>query len=185
MTPTPPAPAAARRRRLTPTLIIAAACLVLGSTGGAVAGTVITGKQIKNNTITSVDIKDKSLRTKDLANGTIKRLKGTDGDQGEQGPIGRPGEQGEPGPQGPAGLFDLTYVTATSTSVANGQATSVTAICETGKAAISAGAEWVGNDASPVEVIGDPANPDRWTARGTNNGAATTLRIRVLCAYTG
>lgn len=199
MTPTPPA----RSRRVTPTLIIAATCLVLGSTGGAVAGTVITGKQIKNNTVTSVDIKDKSLKTKDLAKGTVKRLKGatgatgpagadgadgrqgSPGDQGEQGQIGRQGDQGEPGQMGPAGLSQLSYVTATSASVANGQATSVIGACETGKTAISAGAEWVANDSSPVEVIADPANPDRWTARGTNNGAATsTLRIRVLCAYT-
>lgn len=56
-----------RRRALLPVLLIAALCLVLGSTGGAVAGRMVTGKQIKNNSVTSLDIKNRTLGTQDLA----------------------------------------------------------------------------------------------------------------------
>ncbi len=204
MTSTPPSPHGSRTRRFAPTLVVAATCLVLGSTGGAVAGTMITGKQIKNNTITSADIKNKTIKTKDLANGTVKRLKGatgptgpagangddgrqgSPGDQGEDGPIGPQGPTGDQGPQGPAGLTQLSFIDAVSGSIPNGQPALVTAVCEDDKTAISAGGEWVGNDSSPVELMPDPDFSDTWTARGTNNGpTGNTLRIRILCAYTG
>jgi hypothetical protein len=50
--------------------------LVVGSTAGAVAGTVITGAQIKDGTITSADVKDGGLATRDLSPGTVKGLRG-------------------------------------------------------------------------------------------------------------
>ena len=62
-------------RRTTPTLLIATGCLLLGSTGGAAAGRMVSGKQIKNNSVTSLDIKNRTLGTQDLAPAVQKALK--------------------------------------------------------------------------------------------------------------
>jgi hypothetical protein len=52
---------------------VAVTALVFGTTG-AVAGSLITGKQIKDNTITSKDIKDKTIAVQDLSPKTTKAL---------------------------------------------------------------------------------------------------------------
>ena len=49
-------------------LAILVAALLLGSTGGAVAGALITGKQIKNESVTGADIKNGSLGSVDIKN---------------------------------------------------------------------------------------------------------------------
>ncbi|WP_323791861.1 hypothetical protein [Nocardioides sp.] len=61
--------------------------LCLASAGSAVAGSLITSAQIKDGTI----------KVKDLNKKTVKKL------QGKSGPVGAQGEQGEQGEQGPAG----------------------------------------------------------------------------------
>ncbi|GAA4708292.1 hypothetical protein [Nocardioides conyzicola] len=68
--------------RYVPVLAAAAVLLLLGSTGGAVAGSLITSKQIKDNTITTKDIKNKTLTTQDLSSKTVKSLKGKNGKDG-------------------------------------------------------------------------------------------------------
>lgn len=70
-------------------------------TGGAVAGTAITGANIKNNTITGADIKDHSLAGKELNATTVGNL------EGDRGPKG---ERGDTGPAGP-GAKRLHYST--------------------------------------------------------------------------
>ncbi|GAA1761984.1 hypothetical protein GCM10009795_005520 [Nocardioides hankookensis] len=70
--------------------------LALGGTGGAVAGSLITSKQIKNNTITSADIKNKTISKDDLAASALPRA-------GAKGPAGPAGPAGAAGPAGPAG----------------------------------------------------------------------------------
>lgn len=58
--------------RLTPlTLALLVGVLLLGSTGGAVAGALITGKQIKDGTVTGTDIKDSSLTGVDVKDGSL------------------------------------------------------------------------------------------------------------------
>ncbi|MBF4162346.1 hypothetical protein [Nocardioides acrostichi] len=55
---------------------------VLAGGGGAVAGSLITGKQIKDGSVTGVDIKDGSLGVKDMAATTRKKLRGPRGPAG-------------------------------------------------------------------------------------------------------
>src|SRR5687768_327495 len=50
-------------------LIAAAAILALGASTGAVAGSLITSSQIKNNTIRSADVKNGAIKMRDLAPG--------------------------------------------------------------------------------------------------------------------
>jgi hypothetical protein len=83
--------------------LLAAGCLLLGSTGGAVAGGLVTGKDIQNGSLTGKDVKDRSLSEKDLAPRTVSKLKGAPGPAGPQGPAGADGHQGPQGPEGPQG----------------------------------------------------------------------------------
>jgi hypothetical protein len=86
-------------------LVGAAILLGLGSAGGAVAGSLITGKQIKNGTVTGADIKNKSITTKDLATSARPRAgsPGVVGPPGPAGATGPTGSQGARGATGPAG----------------------------------------------------------------------------------
>jgi len=69
--------------------------VALGGTATA-AGVLITGKQVKDGSLTGLDVKDKSLRAKDFE-GSVR------GGLRPQGPAGPPGPQGETGPQGTVG----------------------------------------------------------------------------------
>lgn len=78
---------------------------------------LITTEQIKNNSITGTDIKDKSITEKELATSLLAQVTrgssvgtrgatgatGPAGATGPQGPAGPQGERGEQGPAGPAG----------------------------------------------------------------------------------
>ena len=71
-----------------PGLVIALVVLAVAATSGsAVAGSLITSKEIKNGTIKLKDV-DKRARTK---------LKGATGPQGPQGAQGQPGPATGPG----------------------------------------------------------------------------------------
>jgi hypothetical protein len=93
------------RKRITPGTVLGIIAVVFCMTGGAYAA---------NSLITSKDIKDGSIKTRDLSAGVKDKLnkkavpgpKGDKGDMGAQGPQGIPGTaaaKGDPGPQGPAG----------------------------------------------------------------------------------
>ncbi len=80
-------------------MIVAIIALIAALGGSAYAASQITGKDIKNNSITSPKVKNKTLRSKDFSAEARKRLKG---DKGETGPQGPQGIQGEAGPASPA-----------------------------------------------------------------------------------
>lgn len=100
---------------------IATVLLMIGGAGGAVAGSLITGKQIKDGSISSADVKDKSLAAADLAPAARAALSGQTGPAGTTGPAGpagpagaagargAQGERGTAGPAGPTGMSALTY----------------------------------------------------------------------------
>lgn len=89
------------RSRLKTVLVAAVAVAVLTATGAWAAGQ-ISGKDIKNDTISSKKIKDGTLKRKDL-NRKVKDALNQVGQQGPQGPAGPQGPRGDEGPQGPAG----------------------------------------------------------------------------------
>ena len=55
-------------------LALVAAALVLTGTGGAVAGAMVTGAQIKDGTVTSADVRNRSLGVADLSVPAVRRL---------------------------------------------------------------------------------------------------------------
>jgi hypothetical protein len=98
-----------RMRRLLPQTTAAAlvlgAALIVSSTGGAVAGSLITGKQIKDGSITAKDVKDQSLAAADFAPDATAALTGP---KGPQGPAGVSGVNGVNGANGVTGFEVVT-----------------------------------------------------------------------------
>jgi hypothetical protein len=83
-------------------IAICALCLALGGT--SYAAVVITGKNVKNNSLTSSDIKDHSLKSRDFARGTLRRgARGAAGPRGLQGRTGNTSPDACPTGTGPVG----------------------------------------------------------------------------------
>ena len=95
------------RSKLTYSNIVSSLCLFIVLGGSAYAATQITGKQIKDNTITSADVKNKSLVANDFKPGQLTGAgagaPGPQGPKGEAGPAGPAGAAGPAGPIGPVG----------------------------------------------------------------------------------
>jgi len=78
---------------------VACVALVMAATGGAFAATGLIGSgQVRNNSLTGLDIKDRSVRLKDLRASDVAKLRGRPGPQGIKGAQGAQGAQGPPGP---------------------------------------------------------------------------------------
>lgn len=93
-------------------VLAAAAVLAVGAGSGAVAGSMLTGNDIKNRSIEGVDlatgavnsakVENGSLQLKDLDPEVTEKL-GTPGSNGADGANGSVGPKGDTGPQGPQG----------------------------------------------------------------------------------
>lgn len=86
--------------RVSPAMVVACVAVILATTGSAFAAKAL---------ITGRDIKDGSISRADLSNSTVRYLKGKrgpagkNGQDGSVGPRGPQGSAGPAGPQGPAG----------------------------------------------------------------------------------
>jgi hypothetical protein len=79
-------------------IVIATVSLMSSLAGGAVAARLITGKQIRNDSVTGADIKDRSLLAKDFRSGQLPA--GKPGPAGPTGAAGRDGMNGRDGNNG-------------------------------------------------------------------------------------
>jgi hypothetical protein len=97
------------RRHLTYANVVATLALFFAlSTGGAFAASkLLTGKQIKNGTVTANDLAKSSVTSKQLKNGTVARADLAPG-VATSGPTGPKGDTGAQGPAGPAGSSGAT-----------------------------------------------------------------------------
>ncbi len=87
-----------------PALAVSLVALFASLGGGAVAASLITGKQIKDGSLTGRDIRDRSLLAKDFKAGQIPRgPRGIAGPAGVAGVAGAAGAAGVAGPAGAAG----------------------------------------------------------------------------------
>jgi hypothetical protein len=77
--------------------------LVLAAGGTSYAAVQLTGKDIQDDTITTQDVKDKTLKVKDLAPGAAAGLRGATGAAGATGATGAAGAAGPAGPAGATG----------------------------------------------------------------------------------
>ncbi len=77
------------RTRVSSAHLLAGVAIFIVLGGSAVAaGGLITGKQVAKNTLTGKNVKDGSLKTKDLSKKTIASLSGKKGEKGEPGKDG-------------------------------------------------------------------------------------------------
>jgi hypothetical protein len=81
--------------------VVAYLALFAALGGSAYAAVTVTGKNIKDGTITAKDVKNRTLGTNKLSKRAVTTLTGALGPAGPQGPKGDNGE-GAQGPQGPA-----------------------------------------------------------------------------------
>lgn len=158
-----------------PGVALLAGVLLLGSTGGAVAGSMITGRQIKDGTITSADVKDRSLQTKDLSPKAVATLEGARGPAGPAGPAGAPGPAGPTTPGAVSGWVVLQEDWATPANTAVDRSL----ICPDGKRILGGSAFWVTSDAPTQMAISQGAT----AVLGLSPGIPTadTFRIRITC----
>jgi len=100
-----------RLHKPSPSMAVALTALVLSGTASASAALIVTGATIKDGTVASVDIANGSVARADLDLGVRKLLSRAAtanagaqmGPQGVRGDVGATGPQGPAGPQGPQG----------------------------------------------------------------------------------
>ncbi|MCX6398883.1 MAG: hypothetical protein NTX33_02990 [Propionibacteriales bacterium] len=134
------------------TITIVAVVAVAAGSGGAVAGALITGAQIKDGTVASVDLKNDSVTTTDMTIAT-RRLFRT---------IGKP-----------------TIVSTSEQDVAPGSTGSIQATCPAGTVGVSGSGGWFNGAAA---VIYPDATAKNWYAYGENTqGTTDSLYLTVIC----
>jgi len=155
----------------------------MATTGSAVAASVITSSQIKDGTI----------QTKDISSKARNSLKGK---AGKTGPAGPQGNQGQIGPRGLTGASGATNVKVRVAfdNVTAGGENSIFPACHAGERATGAGAFFVGGplpgdaitELQPGSVSGEALDGDTPVgyAVGVHNGGAVTrvARAYVICA---
>jgi hypothetical protein len=110
-----------RLHRPSPSMAVALTALFVALGGTSYAAITVTGKNVKNGSLTGADIKDESLGSKQIAGLQASDFKpgqipagpagpagpkgdtGTQGPAGPGGPVGPAGPPGDTGTQGPAG----------------------------------------------------------------------------------
>ena len=178
-----------RPQQSRPTLfaaLILAAALIVSAGTGAVAGSMITGKQIKNGTVTSQDLKNKTIRPVDLSRAVKQQMAGSAGTVGPAGPAGPAGSTGPTGPRGPQGVAGvpgasgLELVTKEQI-VAPGAYSQLTMSCPSGKKVLGVSGYW--------NVIGSPvatkfeAGLNSGKVLGRNTGSVDlTFNGQITCA---
>lgn len=156
-------------------VLLATAILALVLSGGAVAASQITSKDIKNGTI----------KTADMSSSAKRALKGQRGPRGFTGAQGAQGAQGPQGPAGPSAVSGITAVRASGTVAAfdfDGGFVS----CPPGQRVVSGG--WFTN-APEGEIFLDDATDDRtgWSVLLDNSDSSVPadLEITAYCAGAG
>jgi hypothetical protein len=179
--------------RLLPSTTAAAALLAgalfLSATGGAVAGSMITGKQIKDGSLTGKDVKDGSLASGDLAADTRAVLTGPAGPAGPKGATGATGatggagSPGATGATGPVASLGYQIVVGSSPTVVTGSSASVSVSCPAGKKAVGAGASWLNNNTA-VQITPSNAglSSTLWFGVGKNTSAGNdNITMSLVC----
>ena len=168
--------------------------------GSAYAAVIVTGKNIKDATITGRDVRNQSLGTNKLSAAAVSSLtgqrgpagpqgasggRGPAGRNGETGPVGPQGPQGQAGPPGPSGISGRQYLT-TRFDIPPNSARRGRVSCPAGKEALGGGVSNV--TYGPSTYVWDSA-PDGSSATGWEAGVfneaddvTITDYVWVICA---
>lgn len=174
-------------------VVVAALALIVSAGAGATASLLVTGKQIKDGTVTTKDVKNRSLKVKDLSPKAKAKLRGATGPAGPRGATGATGATGPAGPAGPTGLQGLPglpglpgvsgFEVITETVPVPGLGSeSVSAACPAGKKAISATAGYAAPLAGLLSQV-TRTSDSAFTASGLNGLVGSqVLTLDVVCA---
>ena len=197
------------RYRPSPAMAIACLALSIALGGTASAAVLITGKQVKdgsvsarditNRSLTGLDVKDKSLTPLDF-NGSVEGPtgptgpagpagaagpQGLKGDRGEQGPAGASGPTGPIGPtgaRGPSGVSGWHYNTAVRYIKGDGNWDGWDVDCPAGKA-LGGGVSISSPYYSQVLETSPAGQGTGWHVAVRNDGSATfSAYAWVICA---
>jgi Collagen triple helix repeat (20 copies) len=169
--------------------------------GSAYAAVTVSGKNIKDGSVTGRDVKNRSLGTGELSTRAVISLAGQPGPagppgpqgaKGEPGPAGPAGPKGETGPEGPRGPIGLTGVQGTpgwtyrvsdGTYVPPGTFRQATVNCPNDAQKALSGGGSSTNDRT-YQYKSAPGLGADWTviARNTSSTGAT-IYAWVICAY--
>jgi hypothetical protein len=185
-------------------LVAFLAGILLASAGTATAAKLITGKQIKDGTISAKDL-SKAVQAQLTKAGMAgpKGDTGSVGPAGDAGPAGSAGPRGDPGPTGAPGLSGVE-VKVIAQPLNSGATAAGTVICPRGKVVLGGGVTIAGGSAgtsyiqrnAPSKVGFDPSgsplsfsNPvdgeqaNGWEFQTVNqSGAQRQLRAYAVCA---
>ncbi|MDP2775409.1 MAG: hypothetical protein Q8O61_17785 [Nocardioides sp.] len=168
-----------RRHSVVPALLVAAVLLLVGLAGTATAAKLITGKQIKNNTVTTLDIKNNNLKGVDIKDGSLSEK---DVNGAVKAKLNKPAVVGY-------------EIVTDSVSVPTAGQSTVFVACSPGKVALGGGADWASTETSQVIVESAPqkqigeffAAPDgdpatAWKITGEHNSLdPVNLDAYVIC----
>jgi Collagen triple helix repeat (20 copies) len=161
------------------TTVVAYLALFAALGGSAYAAVTVTGKNIKDGTVSGRDVKNRSLGKAELSPSAVSSLLGDRGPAGPQGPAGPKGPQGEPGlpgapgetgPQGPSGLTGIEYRVSSGVSVPKDQTIGDQVNCTSGKSVLGGGVAHYPSG-SPARVVS--------SAPGGANGDSTGWSVQV------
>jgi hypothetical protein len=191
--------------------VLAGAALLVGASSfGAVAGDLVTSRDIKDDTVASRDIANNTIRLVDINDRAEAALAGKDGADGNDGVDGKDGVEGAPGKDGKDGKDGVTNLIAgagyTQTWKGDGGAELQTSReeCPAGQYALGGGYSTWGGDKDlggdnkniqvtvsapyfegeyiPVDEAGN-FRPTEWVVKGYNNGTTDQIvRAWVVCA---
>ena len=132
-------------------VLVAVVALVLGSTGGAVAGKLVTSGDIKDGTVKSKDIKNTSIRSTDLA------------------------------PQTAARVLGYQVLDESLDVLPNQQDVNVKATCGSGRNILGAGGYWEADDDAVQVFIRADGREATAFADNPNSVDPDTLHVRIIC----
>ena len=133
-------------------LLVAVLALMIGFAGSATAAVVVTGKQIKDGTVTTADIKNGTLESLDVKDESLTQA---DFFETVAGPAGPKGDTGAPGTNGTSGLVYIVE----GADVGKRSTRIVTATCPPGTHAVSGGGSNTGRghlvETTPTNSFGE------------------------------
>jgi hypothetical protein len=168
--------------------------------GSAYAAVTVTGRNIKDGTITSKDVKNRTLGTNKLSTTAMSSLAGQRGPAGPQGETGATGAKGEPGPAGPkgetgpagpqgasgpagpSGVSGWEYRVSEGVYLPSGVSNPTQANCPVGKKALGGGASATYANAYVIDSA--PTDDGTgWVVRSRNTSPVpATVYAWVICA---
>jgi hypothetical protein len=155
------------RLRGAPAMVVAIVAVVMSAVGSATAAGLITSRHVKNNSLTSLDVRDRSLRAKDFSSGQLPS--GAPGPRGPQGTPGPPGPRGAEGPPGRDGSLRLRYVSGVGTMAGPGRGLEGhEAVCPQDAPYVLGGGVWSQPDSDELTLV------NSFPSDGTGDGSTGT-----------